>query len=641
MEASDDRREPTGPFRIAIVGSGPRGVAVLERIAARLVQSPSARPTEVYLVDAEQVGCGRLWRSDQPEWFLMNTVCGEVTMFSGPPDDEPARPGAGPSLAQWWSASEPGFPGRDGYAPRYLHGRYLCYVVDAVERALPEGANLHRVQARVEDLMSTGDGYRLALSDGADVHVDRVVLTTGHARPEQKGQFRAHAEFAATRPHLRYYPGDSVADMPLDDIPDRSPVGAVGLGLSFYDLMLALSVGRGGRFAEVAGGDLRYLPSGREPLLVGGSRSGVPLPARGRNQKPPTLVFTPVLFTSDRVLRGAVFGEVDFMRDVLPWNLAEVELVYYRTALRERDGDEAATSFTADVVAAARKGVPPIRAIAAGFGVGDLPLLDIERLARPFSDRFFRDPAEFEGVLTAHLRRDLEHAERGNYADPLKAALDVMRDTRWVVREIVDFGGLSPRSHREDFLGWFAPRSALLAAGPPRIRVRQALALLEAGIVRMVGPDARFTGCDLREGRFVVSSPKVAGSSTAVDTLIDARTPDPDLFRDRSPLTRNLLARGTWTGFVNGSGPQAFRTTGVAVTRSPFHPIGSHGQVDTGLYVLGVPAEHTRWFTLVGSGRPGPWNEFTRDADAIADHALRGRAAAADRVRRRDPLAVG
>jgi methylaspartate mutase epsilon subunit len=40
------------------------------------------------------------------------------------------------------------------------------------------------------------------------------------------------------------------------------------------------------------------------------------------------------------------------------------------------------------------------------------------------------------------------------------------------------------------------------------------------------------------------------------------------------------------------------------------------------MYVLGIPTEHTRWFTQVGSGRPGAWGEFTCDADAIAADAL-------------------
>jgi hypothetical protein len=40
--------------------------------------------------------------------------------------------------------------------------------------------------------------------------------------------------------------------------------------------------------------------------------------------------------------------------------------------------------------------------------------------------------------------------------------------------------------------------------------------------------------------------------------------------------------------------------------------------------VLGIPTEHTRWFTQVGSGRPQVWTGFTADADAIAADLLAG-----------------
>jgi methylaspartate mutase epsilon subunit len=151
-------------YRLAVVGSGPRGMSVLERVAARLLEAPPSRPVEIYLIDAVEVGCGRIWRTDQPEWFLMNTVCGEVTMFSGPPDDGPSRPGAGPSLAEWWSANDPDFPGRDGYAPRALHGRYMRHVLDVIDAGLPARVVLHRVAAAVEDLCPVGAEYRLTLT---------------------------------------------------------------------------------------------------------------------------------------------------------------------------------------------------------------------------------------------------------------------------------------------------------------------------------------------------------------------------------------------------------------------------------------------------------------------------------------------
>ncbi|MEV8312037.1 FAD/NAD(P)-binding protein [Streptomyces flavidovirens] len=606
--------------RIAIVGSGPRGLGVLERIAARLAEAPPGA-AEIFLIDAVQVGCGRIWRTDQPDWFLMNTVCGEVTMFSGPPDGGPARPGAGPSLAQWWAETDLSCPGPDGYAPRALHGRYMSHVLDVVEAGLPSGTTLHRVKSTVDDIEPEDGGYRMLLSDGGSLHTDRVVLATGHPAPALTGHQEELAEFAAARPGLRYIRGDSAADMPLHDISADATVGILGLGLSFYDIMFALTVGRGGKFIEGIDGDVTYEPSGEEPRLVAGSRSGIPLPARGRNQKSSAFSFRPALFTPQTIRGHAPCGPLDFARDILPWLVAEVHLTYFAAVLRSSGADRA-DAFTADVVASAVDGPPDIADIAARYGVQDPSAApDLWQLSRPFGGQDFPGPEAFRQSVTQALRRDLAHAERGNVDDPLKTSLDVLRDTRWVIRELVDFGGLNPDSHRTDFLAEFAPRSSFLAAGPPRLRVRYALALIECGLLHVVGPDSRFTG-DAARDSYVISSPAVAGSAVPADIVIDARIPNPDVTRDPASLSRNLLRRGIWTEFVNGEGDGAFPTGGVAVTTSPFHPVAADGQPDTGLCVLGVPTEHTRWFTLVGSGRPGPWNEFIRDADAIAAHCL-------------------
>ncbi|GHG60047.1 FAD/NAD(P)-binding protein [Streptomyces griseocarneus] len=622
-----------GAHRIAVVGSGPRGLSVVERLAARLAGEPARGPVEIFLIDPVQVGSGRVWRTDQPEWFLMNTVAGEVSSFSGTPDGGPARPGAGPSLAQWWQTAEPDtFAGPNGYAPRALHGRYMQFVLETVEAGLPPHAALHRVHGEVTDLERTVDGYRLSLADGTWLDADRVVITTGHAKPELSGTQKRLAEFAAAHPGVRYIRGDSAADMPLDEIPAGSNVGVLGLGLSFYDVMAALTLGRGGRFTEGADGRLTYEPSGDEPVLVAGSRSGMPLPARGRNQKHHDFRYRTVLFSAARVRAESPDGVCDFTRDAMPWLLAEVELVYFRTQIRLSSGEERAAAFAADVLSAAERGVPDVRALAAPYGVDGLPPVDLESLARPFTGRAYAGPEEFAEDLAEALRRDLAHAELGNVDSPLKAALDVLRDTRGIIRELVDFAGLSPRSHRTDFLGWFVPRSSFLAAGPPMIRLRQVAALIDSGHLRVVGPDTSFEG-EEDSGRFAVASPAVPGSRTLVDTVIDARVPTPDLHRDPAPLTRRLVERGIWTSYVNGRGDEAFDTGGVFVTRAPFHPVGRDGQPDEGLYVLGIPTEHTRWFMQGGSSRPGFWTDFVQDADAIAAHALT--------VPEREPVAVG
>jgi hypothetical protein len=609
--------------RIAVVGSGPRGLIVVERLAARLAEEDTGRPIEINLIDAVEVGAGRIYRTDQPDHFLMNTVAGMVSAFSGVPDEGPTRAGSGPSLYEWWHEQDPENASPDGYAPRVEYGRYTRMLLDAVEANLPDHALIVRIQDYVEDVVRAGDGYRLTLSGGRELLVDQVVLTTGHSTVDPVGRELELAEFAAGRPGLRYIGGESPADMPLDAIEAGTPVGVIGLGLSFYDVMAALTIGRGGTFDTTADGGLRYVPSGDEPIIIGGSRSGMPVPARGRNQKPPRYSYRPRLFTPTNIRSRTPTGPLDFLGDVYPWLIAEVNLVYYATQLRAEGGEAAEERFVADVVAAAEGSVlPDVAAIAARHGLDGIPPLDLDELALPFAGRTFAGRDEFDAALRAAINDDLAHAAHGNVDSPLKAALDVLRDCRMAIMKMADFSGFNPVSHRRDFVGWYAARSAFLAAGPPPSRLQQVLALMEAGVLRIIGPGAVFEP-DPGAGRFLVSSPQVAGASEPVDVVIDARVPDPNLARDRSQLTRRLRERGIWTTYVNGEGPEAFATGGVAVTTSPYHPIGRNGMPDEGMYVVGIPTEHTRWFMQVGSNRPGLWGDFVHDGDAIAAHLLK------------------
>ncbi|MGW2468872.1 FAD/NAD(P)-binding protein [Streptomyces bauhiniae] len=607
--------------RIAVIGSGPRGMMVLERLAARLAEHPGPLDVRLFLVDAVEPGAGQVYRTDQPDWFLMNTVAGQCSAYSGEPDGGPARAGAGPSFGEWWEAAGD-YPGPDSYAPRAQYGRYLRSVLTEVGRTLPPGVRLRSIRERVDEIVRVDGRYRLALSGGERLDVDRVVVTTGHSRNRLTGREGDLAEHARRHPGLRYIQGESAADMPLHEIAPGSGVGVIGLGLSFYDVMAALTVGRGGRFTPGAAGTLVYHPSGAEPVIVAGSRSGMPLPARGHNQKPPRYSYRPVLFTPARVRSHQPRGPLDFKSHVFPWLMAEIELVHCATALRRVFGAEAAERLGEQVELAAGQGVPPVAALARRLGLRDVPPIDIDALARPFAHRTFAGPGDFERALREEIGQDLAHAAEGNVDSPLKAALDVMRDTRWVIRELVDFSGLTGRSQQEDFLGWYVPRASFLAAGPPRERLQQVLALLDRGLLRIVGPRTRFD-TDPAEGRYLVSSPQVPGSAVPVTTLVDARIPDPDLRRDTSPLTTRLRESGAWTTYVNHSGGAGHETGGVAVTRSPFHPVDRDGGVDEGMYVLGIPTEHTRWFMQVGSSRPGMWSDFVHDADAIAAHALR------------------
>ncbi|MCP9988005.1 FAD/NAD(P)-binding protein [Streptomyces sudanensis] len=633
----------TRPLVIAIVGSGPRGISVLERLAVRTAAEAERaadgtppRPVRIHLIDATEVGAGRVWRTDQDDWFTMNTVVSQVTMYSGDPDGGPARPGAGPSLGEWIAERAllgEELLGPDDYAPRVRYGHYLADVYRTIAANLPDHVELVPVTGRVTALRTNADsGYVLSLDTAPHLlEADRVVLATGHPFNAPDDFEREMLDFAARTPGVRYLCGDSAADMPLgeDAIPAGSAVGIRGIGLSFYDVMLSLTVGRGGEFRTREDGSLEYRASGREPRIVAGSRSGLPIPARGRNQKEPSFSHKALFLTRDALLAARAArraaggtGQLDFAEDVLPLLIQEVEHVYYRTHVLIGRGQEAADAF-AEAHAAALRAGRDRGDLLAEAGLDTVPPIDLDALARPFGEERFDSPQHFRERLLKVMDEDLAAAALGTLDGPLKSALDVLRDIRNMVREAVDFGGLLPESHTGFFQSRFLPVNALLSAGPPMYRVEQLRALIRQGVVEVAGPRTRF-GTDEEAGAFEVGSPQVAGSGWLVQTLIDARIPTPDLRRDTSPLTRQLLEERMVREYViEGPDGGSHVTGGLEVTDSPFHVVDADGVPQPDLYALGIPTEHTRWFTQVGSSRPGVGTLFYRDADAIAGDALR------------------
>ena len=58
---------------IAIVGAGPRGISIIERVAATLNESNSTKPLTIHLIDDAQHGAGRVWDTAQTHTCLLYT----------------------------------------------------------------------------------------------------------------------------------------------------------------------------------------------------------------------------------------------------------------------------------------------------------------------------------------------------------------------------------------------------------------------------------------------------------------------------------------------------------------------------------------------------------------------------------------
>jgi len=624
--------QPTDGPTIAVVGAGPRGLSVLERLVtiARIAHPPAGTALTVDIVDPFDPGAGRIWRSEQSGALLMNTVIGQITIFGYDPED-PERD-AGPSFLEWLQAS--GDPdhaglGANDYAPRRVYGQYLADAFDRVVARAPQWVRINAIRDEVVRMVDAdGGGYSLTLRDGGRRHAGVVVLTTGHPRNLLRPHEQELADFAA-RHGLHYVPGDSAADMPLDEVTRDDVVAIRGLGLTFYDVVARLTQDRGGEFVrDDDTGKLVYEPSGQEPRIYAGSRSGLPFPARGVNQKEIGDSYQPVCSTAQAVdelreLRRAEGDDdrLDFKEEILPLLMLEVHRSYTANVIRQRDGKERADEFMG-VFDASACSIQSLDALRARFGVADIELPDLDRLARPFAGISYDSGEEFRTYLTGHLEHDLAEAALGNRDGPLKASLDVLRDLRGVIRRVVEHDGLLPDSQAW-FDSWYTPRNALLSAGPPAFRVEQVVALLKTGIVEVAGPETRIHG-EEGIGRFTIESPHVADSRREATWLVEASSPDPQLPLNASPLYKQLRQDGLVSEHVNpeaGESPER-QTGGLNVSGAPFRVIDAHDRVREDIFALGIPTEHTNWFTQVGSGKPGARSAFTRDARLIAEAAL-------------------
>ncbi|MEK2475666.1 FAD/NAD(P)-binding protein [Streptomyces noursei] len=629
MAAAHPADRPTRPAaRLAVVGAGPRGTSVLERICASAAGlAPGTRLT-VHVIDPAPPGAGRVWRPDQPADLLMNTVASQVTLFT---DDSVECAGpirTGPSLHDWAGCDV----GPDDYPGRALYGRYLEWVFRRTVRTAPEAVTVVTHRARAVRLTQAPDGTQeLALDDGRTLTgLDAVILAQGHLPTLPDAGQRELADYAATH-GLHYLPPANPADLTaeLAALPAGRPVLLRGLGLNFFDHLALLTAGRGGRFVPGPDGALTYRPSGREPRLYAGSRRGIPYQARGDNAKGPHGRHLPLLLTADVIAafrKRADSGDPpDFLVEVWPLVAKEVEAVYYEALLARRAAAPGGPSgaerdrFRERFLASAHRS-PQEAASLDAVGLAPADRWDWDAVAHPYPDLPFADRAAFRAWLLDHLRADVAHARLGNVAGPVKAALDVLRDLRNELRQIVDHGGLAGASRRDHLDRWYTPLNAFLSIGPPRRRTAEMTALVEAGVLEVVGPrmEVRTGAEDGAAPGFTAHSPAVPGSGITAEALIEARLPEPDLRRTGDALLARLLADGGCRPHTVGG----YETGGLDVTPSPYHVIEADGRPHPRRFAVGVPTEGVHWVTAAGA-RPGVGSVTLADTDAVARAALR------------------
>ncbi|MCE3606780.1 FAD/NAD(P)-binding protein [Massilia sp. P8910] len=580
------------PYSVTLIGMGPRGLSLLERIAA--FARAHNTPLQINLIDPGECGPG-VHSPNQPQHLLINTIASQVTIFPFREAVELAPVCAStPSLTEWAHAE--GYrrfgeqfvqvgPGDEGgatiteadYLPRQLLGRYLIWAFDAIRAALPPSVALSHLRQRAIDMFQMPDGsFMVELDSGFSVSSDFVFMTTGHGRNNLTDEeawchkfAQDHARYNGKLAFIRHvYPLDKLVAIASD-----ARVAIEGLGLTAHDVLAQLTVGRGGRF-EPAGSGLRYLRSGREPALLLFSRKCLPAAARGVNQKGLNGRHQARFFTREavRALRQQAQRErgssqLDFDRELLPLLMKEMGCAW-RGALG--------------------RPVP----VGAAYEPGAEERAALDAMLFPLQGRNFANADDFSTFFTCMIADDLSEARRGNQGSPIKAAADVLRDARTELQDMIEHGGLSASSHRK-FLSVYNPAINRVTFGPPSHRNEQLLALIEAGVLSVAaGPNAAIR-IDEDLSQFALHTRFASGAAIQhVDALVVARL---DVFSpetDESALIRNLLKRGTIRPFYNNT----FHPGGIDIDQAN-HPLDSAGRPSANLWALGYLVEGPNYYT--------------------------------------------
>ncbi|MFI9244549.1 FAD/NAD(P)-binding protein [Streptomyces sp. NPDC053086] len=505
--------------QLVIVGAGPRGTGILERLAANVPAPYTGPGLDIHLVDPHPPGGGRIWRQAQSPLLWMNSHAEDVTMFT---DETVAMAGPvreGPTLHEW-----AGLHGRT-FADRQLQGRYLRWVYERALAELPPEITVRHHPRRALRIGGPREGRQQVWLEGRPrpLLADLVILAVGHLDsdldPEQARLSAYSREFG-----LVHLPPDFTADSDLSALRAGEPVLVRGFGLAFVDLMVLLTEGRGGRYESG-----RYLPSGREPVLYVGSRRGVPYHSKigydWTGDRPPLPRFLGPAEVDELRARP---GGFDFRRDVWPLVEKELGFAHYHRLLTAHPGRTTMAWADFEEKYAAAGDPAEMQALVAGAVPDPADRLDLAALDRPLDGVRYASHDDFQRALGDYIEADLDRRHDPSHSPDLAVFLGLLS----VYGQLVRLGGIGPWWH-----GFFS----YLASGPPGPRLRQMLALSRAGVLRFVGAGMAVTAED---GVFRATSPTVPGFRVEARALVEARLPEPAVGRARDSLLRELHADG-------------------------------------------------------------------------------------------------
>jgi len=232
--------------RVAVIGAGPRGLAVLERFISHF--SGLSEDLVLDWFDDVSFGAGRVWSPYQTTSLLMNTVCSQLSAFPDTSTGFGDQFVHGPAYYEWLqsSVSEEYLSGdpellaerarteANFFTSRAMYGAYLTWAADYMVLTAPPNVRIRRVSRRAIALVQDQSIRRIETNDGALYEYDHVVLALGHlpdfpTRKEERWLTEAKAN------GYLYIPSGEASVRSAAKAVAGKRVLLLGLGLTFFD----------------------------------------------------------------------------------------------------------------------------------------------------------------------------------------------------------------------------------------------------------------------------------------------------------------------------------------------------------------------------------------------------------------------
>lgn len=478
---------------IAIVGGGPKGLYALNHFVNQMRLNQTAKQYKVLWFNHDKLfGCGPNYNIQQPDYLLINYCIGHVNAFH-PTYSSTENQKSFMNWLQEVKVSDTVIRPTD-FASRALIGYYLQWIGVETLRHLPENIQVELIPETVTAITDRG-AKAIIETNATSWEVESILLGTGHCY--ENTPLINDTVVPATQYIRAPYPVSK-----FETIPPQAQVGIVGMGLTFIDIALALTEGRGGTFEKG-----HYHRSGREPVIYSFSRTSLPILCRGAQYQVQHPLHLLKVSQFKRWMQQST--KIDFVTEVLPLIEQEVQLRYYTVLFGESD---------------------PKR-------IQDL----INQI--PLDERFtlndlLRPSLNSEEEILQYIQMNIDEAHKREGQSPLMAAAAVWGEICPHIAELyasVGFTGASQQQLDQYYFGAFNR----VSYGPPVANMEKIYALAKAGILHFLplcNPAIRWQE---NEEIFAVCD---ENKKTAVfNNLIDGRIGRPSLQKQNAELYDRLL----------------------------------------------------------------------------------------------------